>query len=294
MQKITPFLWFDKEAGEAAQLYTSVFADSKIKETTLLRDTPSGTTKIVSVELYGQEFTLMSAGPLFTFNPSISFLVACPTKDEVERIWGQLSQGGQALMELGEYPFSEKYGWLQDRYGVSWQIMFMGERPVTQRIIPTLMFVGAVCGKAEEAINYYTSVFNNSRINGIVRYGKDQAPDQEGTVVHASFTLEGQEFAAMDSAYEHKFAFNEAISFMVHCAMQDEIDHYWEKLSADPNAEQCGWLKDQFGVSWQIVPTVLPAMLQDPDPQKVSRVTEAFLQMKKFDLATLQRAYEGG
>ncbi len=97
----------------------------------------------------------------------------------------------------------------------------------------------------------------------------------------------------MDSALQHNFAFNEAVSFVVHCATQDEIDYYWARLSHDPQAEQCGWLKDQFGVSWQIVPTVLPAMLQDPDAAKVARVTAAFLQMKKFDLAALQRAYTG-
>lgn len=294
MQKITPFLWYDTEAGEAARLYTSVFPDSKITRTTRLSDTPSGTTEIVAVELYGQQFTLMSAGPLFTFNPSVSFLVACRMPEEVEALWEGLSRDGKPLMELGAYPFSAKYGWLQDKYGVSWQIMFMGERPITQRIIPTLMFVGAVYGRAEEAMRFYTAVFRNSHIGDILRYGKEQAPDREGTITHASFTLEGQQFAAMDSAYPHDFAFNEAISFVVNCTTQDEIDHYWDNLSADPAAEQCGWLKDKFGISWQIVPAVLPDMLQDPDPAKVARVTEAFLQMKKFDLAALQRAYAGG
>lgn len=196
-------------------------------------------------------------------------------------------------MELGEYPFSAKYGWIQDKYGLSWQLMFMGERPIMQHIIPTLLFVGAVCGKAEEAINDYVSIFKNSQIGEISRYGKDHVPDKEGTILHASFTLEGQHFAAMDSAHKHEFAFNEAISFVVNCTTQDEIDYYWEKLSSDPNAEQCGWLKDQYGISWQIVPTVLPEMLQDPDPQKVARVTEAFMPMKKIDIAALQQAYKG-
>ena len=291
MQKITPFLWFDKEAGEAAQLYTSLFADAKIKGRTLLPNTPSGTTEIVSIQLYGQDFTLMSAGPFHTINPSISFLVACRTQDEVQKIWDELSRDGQPLMPLDAYPFSEKYGWIQDRHGVSWQIMFMGEMPITQRITPALMFVGAVCGKAEEAINFYTSVFHNARINDIYRYGKDQAADSADNIMYASFTLEGQQFAAMDSALEHHFAFNEAVSFVVNCTTQDEIDHYWEHLSADPNAEQCGWLKDQYGVSWQIVPEELPAMLQNSET--AARVTAAFLPMKKLDLATLRRAYEG-
>ena len=292
-QKITTHLWFDKEAKEAAKFYTSIFRESRIKGTTTIRSTPSGDTDIVNIELYGQEFTLISAGPLFKFNPSVSFLVSCKTKEEVSALWKQLSEGGVALMELGAYPFSERYGWIQDKYGLSWQLMFLGNREFRQKIIPTLMFVGNVVGKAEEAINFYVSVFHNSKVGGIDRYGKGEDPDMEGTVRHASFALEGQEFAAMDSAREHKFAFNEAISLIVQCETQEEIDYYWEKLSADPSAEQCGWLKDKYGLSWQVTPNVLQEMLMDKDETKRMRVTEAFLKMKKFDIAELRRAYEG-
>ena len=293
MQKITPFLWFDKEAGEAAKFYTSIFKDSRVKNTTTLHDTPSGTVEIVAIELLGQEFSLMSAGPLFKFTPAVSFLVGFNTKEEVDALWRKLSVQGTALMELGEYPFSEKYGWVQDRYGLSWQVMFMGERQIKQKITPTLMFVGEVCGKAEEAINFYASVFHNARVGDILRYGKGETPDKEGTIKHAAFTLEGQEFAAMDSARVHNFTFNEAISFMVHCDTQEEIDYYWGKLSADPKAEQCGWLKDKCGLSWQIVPTVMNEMLKDKDKKKMARVTEAFLKMKKFDIEDLKKAYKG-
>ena len=164
MQKITPHLWFDKEAKEAAEFYTSVFKDSKINNTTTLHNTPTGTTDIVTIELLGQEFTLISAGPLFKFNPSVSFLVACKTKDEVDALWEKLSEGGTALMELGEYPFSEKYGWVQDRYGLSWQVMFVGEHEIKQNITPTLMFVGKQAGRAEEAINFYATVFHDAKV----------------------------------------------------------------------------------------------------------------------------------
>jgi predicted 3-demethylubiquinone-9 3-methyltransferase (glyoxalase superfamily) len=293
MQKITPFLWFDKEAREAAGFYTSTFKDAKIRNATTLDDTPSGTVEIITIELPGHRFELMSAGPLFKFTPAVSFLVACTTKEEVDALWGKLSKGGSALMELGEYPFSEKYGWVQDRYGLSWQVMLMGDRKIKQKIIPTLMFVGKQCGKAEEAINAYTSMFHNANVGDILRYGNGETPDKEGTVKHAAFTLEGQDFAAMDSAHPHDFTFNEAISFEVRCETQKEIDSYWEKLSADPTAEQCGWLKDKFGLSWQIVPAILDEMLKDKDKKKIARVTEAFLQMKKFDIAMLKRAYEG-
>jgi predicted 3-demethylubiquinone-9 3-methyltransferase (glyoxalase superfamily) len=292
-QKIATHLWFDKEAKEAAKFYTSIFRDSRIGEIITIRNTPSGDTDIVNIELYGQEFTLISAGPLFKFNPSVSFLVSCKTKEEVSALWKQLSKGGTALMELGSYPFSERYSWIQDKYGLSWQLMFLGDREFRQKIIPTLMFVGRVVGKAEEAINFYVSVFHNSKVGDIDRYGKGEEPDVEGTVRHASFALEGEEFAAMDSALEHKFAFNEAISLIVHCETQEEIDYYWEKLSADPKAEQCGWLKDKYGLSWQVTPNVLQTMLMDKDEKKRMRVTEAFLKMKKFDIAGLRNAYEG-
>jgi len=294
MQKITPHLWFDKEAKVAAEFYTSLFKDAKINSTTMLHNTPSGTVDIVSIELLGQEFTLISAGPLFKFNPSISFLVACETKNEVDALWEKLSEEGKALMELGEYPFSERYGWVQDRYGLSWQVMFMGGREIKQKITPTLMFVGEQSGRAEDAINFYAAVFRNAKVGDILRYDKGEEPDKEGTIKHAAFELEGLEFAAMDSAHVHNFAFNEAISFMVHCKTQEEIDYYWGKLSADPKAEQCGWLKDKYGVSWQIVPTIMDEMLKDKDKERLARVTEAFLKMKKFDIEVLKKAYRGG
>jgi predicted 3-demethylubiquinone-9 3-methyltransferase (glyoxalase superfamily) len=291
--KITPHLWFDREAKEAAEFYASIFPNSSITNVTTLHDTPSGSVDTVSFELMGQPFMAISAGPLFKFNPSVSFLVACKTKEAVERIWQRLSEGGMPLMELGEYPFSEKYGWLQDRYGLSWQIMSMGGRDIEQPITPTLMFVGDVCGKAEEAINFYASVFRNAKVGDIVRYEKGEEPDQEGTVRHASFTLAGQEFAAMDSARGHDFSFNEAISLMVYCYSQEEIDYYWERLSAVPEAEQCGWLKDKYGLSWQVVPVALDEMMESGSEEQIARVTEAFLKMKKFDVAELKRAYEG-
>ena len=293
MQKITPHLWFDKEAKKAGEFYTSTFKDSKIKSLTTIHDTPSGDADMLTIELMGQEFMMISAGPLFKFNPSISFLVACKTKEEVDELWGKLSPGGKEMMGLGSYPFSERYGWIQDKFGLSWQVMFMGDREIKQNITPTLMFVGQQYSKAEAAVNFYASVFHNAKVGDIMRYAAGEDPDKAGTIKHVSFTLEGQEFAAMDSARMHDFTFNEAISFIVHCETQEEIDYFWEKLSADPKSEQCGWLKDKFGVSWQIVPNIMGELMNGKDPQKMARVTQAFLKMKKFDIAELQAAYDG-
>jgi predicted 3-demethylubiquinone-9 3-methyltransferase (glyoxalase superfamily) len=289
-QKIIPHLWFDKEAKEAAEFYASIFPDSKVKIITTLHNTPSGDSNIVSMEIMNQDFMLISAGPYFKFTPSVSFLVAC-SLTEVVTYYNRLSHGGKALMELGEYPFSEKYGWIQDKYGLSWQLMYFGKREVKQKITPTLMFVGDVCGKAEEAINFYTSIFHNSKKGDILRYSKGEDPDKEGTVKHADFNLEKLEFAAMDSARMHDFTFNEAVSFIVHCKNQEEIDYYWDKLTADPKAEQCGWLRDKYGLSWQIVPVEMEMMMSTKDKDQLDRITQAFLKMKKFDLAELKRAY---
>ena len=292
MQKIIPNLWFDKEAKQAAEFYTSVFPGSKVTNVTTLRDTPSGDADLVSFVLWGQPFMGISAGPLFKFNPSISFHVRCKTKDEVDRMWAKLSPDGMVLMELGSYPWSERYGWLQDRFGLSWQVIYVGDDEPAQRIVPVLMYVGSVSGKAEEAINFYISVFQPAKVDTISYYGKGEEPNQEGMIKYATFTLLGQEFVANDSAYEHRFSFNEAISFMVSCDTQEEIDRYWEKLSAVPEAEQCGWLKDQFGLSWQVVPSNMSAMLQNGDRAQIDRLTQAILVMKKLDIAKLQEAAE--
>ncbi len=293
MQKITPHLWFDRQAKEAAEFYTSAIPGSRITRLTTLHDTPSGDCDLVWFELAGQPFAAISAGPLFKFNPSVSFHVRCSARDEVDALWAKLSEGGQVLMPLDSYPFSERYGWTQDRFGLSWQVIYTGGNEVRQRVMPALMFVGGVCGKAEEAINFYASVFNAPPPAVLARYGKGAEPDTEGTVQYAQFTLQGQEFAAMDSARPHKFAFNEAISFLVPCDTQQEIDALWAALSADPAAEQCGWLKDRYGLSWQIAPAILNELMSSPDPQQVARVTQAFLKMKKFNIAELQRAAAG-
>ena len=300
-QKIVPCLWFDRQAEEAAHHYASIFANSKIgpivhagKTGTETHGVPEGAVLTVEFEIEGLRFAALNGGPLFHFTPAISFLVACRTAGEVDALWGKLTEGGTALMDLGEYPFSERYGWTADKYGLSWQVMAMGDREIRQKIVPTLMYVGEQCGKAEAAIRLYTSVFDRAKIGDILRYGPGEEPDKEGTVKHAGFTLEGLDLAAQESAYDHAFTFTEAISLMRPCETQGEIDRFWEKLTADGGEESmCGWLKDKFGVSWQIVPAGLDEMLRDPDPERVARVMNAFLKMRKIDIAELERAFRG-
>lgn len=293
MQKIVPHLWYDQEASEAASFYTSLFRDSKIIDQTILKDTPSGDAELITIEISGYRLMLISAGPYFNFNPSISFLVRCTTESEVETLANALLEGGQVLMPLDCYDFSPKYAWVIDKFGLSWQIMLPGElMPTSDQIItPTIMFVGDLCGKAVSAVNFYVDIFKSASIDHIDYYGEGLAPNLPGQAKHIGLELEGQSFAAMDSAYDHGFAFNEAVSFVVLCKDQEEIDYYWNALSADPSAEQCGWVKDSYGLSWQINPIRMQEMLKEGSPEQIKRVTESFLKMKKFDLEVLETAY---
>lgn len=299
-QKIVTHLWFDTQAREAAEFYASLFPDSHIASVTTLHNTPSGDADIVSFKLWGHSFMAISAGPYFKFNPSISLMVNFdPSQDKeavtrIDAIWAKLLEGGKVLMPIDKYPFSERYGWVQDKYGLSWQLILTNskgeERPI---IIPSLLFVKDSYGKAEDAMNFYLSVFKDSKKGVLMHYGPGQEPNKEGTVMFADFKLLDTWFAAMDGGGEHDFMFNEAISFIVKCDTQEEIDYHWEKLSAVPQSEQCGWLKDKYGISWQIVPKAMDEMMGSGDKEKVDRVTQAFLKMKKFDIAKLKEAYDG-
>lgn len=306
-QKIVPNFWFDTQAEEAAKFYTSVFSDNPArkqesalgriarygKEGFEIHGMPEGEVLTAEFSLEGYNFVALNGGPHFKPNPSISFIINCDSKEEVDYFWGKLSEGGQVLMPVGQYEFSERYGWVQDRFGLSWQVSFFGQ-PAASKIMPSFMFTKENYGRAEEAVDFYVSVFKDSRKAAVFHYGPNSDPDREDAVAFADFELEGQLFAAMESAREKDFSFNEAISFLVYCKTQEEIDCYWEKLSAAPEAERCGWLKDKFGVSWQIVPEELSELVSGPDRAKSGRAMEAMLRMKKLDIAELKRAYEGG
>jgi len=292
IQKITPFLWFDNQTEEAVNFYLTVFNNSKIKTATRYGEEgakatgmPENSVMTMAFQIEGQDFVAINGGPVFQINPTISFFVNCETVQEIDRLWGKLSESGTVMMELDNYPFAEKYGWIQDKYGVSWQLI-LPERE--QKIVPCFMFTGDQHKKAEDAIKFYTSIFNDSRIIQLERYGKEVGP--EGAIVHCKFTLNGQEFIAMDSHENMGMNFNPAISMVVNCETQDEIDFYWEKLTEGgfEGAQQCGWLQDKFGVSWQIVPNVLGELLSHP--AKSGNVMEVMLQMKKLDIKMLQDA----
>ncbi len=295
MQKIVPNLWFDHNAKEAVDFYISVFPNSKINSTSYYPQSEAqglanfqkdlaGKVLTVDFELAGYRFLTINADSTFKPNPSISFFYTCDTKEESDALWNKLIEGGKALMELREYPFSTYYGWVQDKYGYSWQLMLnnpAGEK--RPKIVPSLLFTKDMDGKAREAMELYTSVFTDSEVgSNINTYPAEMGADRAGKLSYADFRLFDQWFAVMDGGPEHEFNFSPAVSLMVKCKDQAEIDTYWEKLSANPESEQCGWLQDKFGVSWQITPENMEELMKTPGAFKRMMV------MKKLDIAKLQ------
>lgn len=313
IQKIVPCLWFDRECEDAMNFYVSAFSgiSGGKNESGIISiqryeegmETPGINDMLGKVltgifELEGYRFMALDGGPIFKLNPSVSFTVNFDpstnknARKNLDKLWNKLSVDGKILMELQKYPYSERYGWVEDKFGINWQLILTNpEGDPRPFITPTLMFTEDVSGKAEEAVNFYLSVFRNSKKGILERYPAGMDPDKEGTVMYSDFMIENQWFAVMDSARMHGFSFNEAISFTVNCHDQNELDRLWQRLSHVPESEICGWLKDKYGVSWQIVPERLGELLSDPDKEKVHRVINSLLKMKKIVIKELEVAY---
>jgi predicted 3-demethylubiquinone-9 3-methyltransferase (glyoxalase superfamily) len=289
MQRIVPNLWFDHKAAEATDFYLGVFPDARRIDTKRypteglldFQQELAGDVLYEELEIRGYRLTAINAGDEVTPNPSISFML---TFDETERdlldgVYAALSEGGQVLMALDTYEFNSHYGWVSDRYGISWQL-FLGSPNGQKRpfIMPSLLFTEAVRKRAEEAITYYTSVFSGE-VGTIARYPEDGDSPVAGGVMYGDFQLLDQWFAAMDSGFEHGFTFNFGVSLMVSCTDQEELDRWWSQLSHVPEAEQCGWCADQFGVSWQLVPADLEQIMSKPGAYA------KLMGMKKIEIA---------
>ncbi len=292
---IVPCLWLDDQAEQAATFYTKTFPNGRVLFQSRYPETadnpsgkPRGSVLTVEIELAGQRFTLLNGGPMFTINPSISFFVNVATAAEVDRLFGVLAEGGQALMPLNAYPWSPRYAWVKDRFGVSWQLMTGAEMGAT--IVPCLMFAGANHGRASEAIAHYTAIFPRSKTDVIDRY---VAGEPVEGVKHGRFVLDGQTMVAMDSGTTHGFGFDEGLSLQVMCENQAEIDRYWSALGAGGSPGPCGWLKDRFGVSWQVVPKDMAQVLTSPNTAARDRAFGAVMKMGKLDIAQIQAAFDG-
>ncbi|TDW97386.1 putative 3-demethylubiquinone-9 3-methyltransferase (glyoxalase superfamily) [Dinghuibacter silviterrae] len=272
-KQITPCLWFDNQAKEAAALYCSVFKKSKITTQSPI---------VTEMDVSGQRLILLDGGPMYHPNPSISFYYICENVEEMEHIWEAFSKDGSIMMPLDTYPWSEKYGWVTDKFGISWQLALGKFKDVGQKITPYLLFTGKQYGRVDEAIDLYSSIFDNVKVDKMLRYGAGELPDKEGKVKHAQIDVDGQKLMLMESAAKHDFTFTEGVSLTLYCETQDEIDYYWEKLTENGEESMCGWLKDKFGVSWQIIPTILGEIMSNP--AKAGKAAQAFMSMRKLNI----------
>ncbi len=296
-QKIIPNLWFDHTLEEALDFYTSIFPGSSVANIERYPNSQDEGLADFQVEFAGKplsaEFVLagnpfvgINAGSEFSPTPANSTTVYFDSKEDpdakahMDQVWEKLSEGGSVLMPLQAYDYSEYYGWVQDKFGYSWQLMYLDANADKRTcMVPSLMFGGEVQNRAKEAVDYYLEVFNNSQAGTLAPYGEANEIVTKDSLMYADFKLEDQWFIAMDSGVKQDFSFTEAVSYAVMCEDQAEIDYYWEKLSAHPENEQCGWCKDKFGVSWQIVPKNMNELMKRPDAFK------KMMDMKKLVIA---------
>ncbi len=278
---------FVSGAEEAMKFYTSIFKNSKITDE---MKTPDGAGTGGTFEIDGLKISTFNGGPYFKFSPAISFFHICDSEKEIDELWNEIAKEGSIMMPLDKYDWSEKYGFIQDKFGVCWQLSLGKISDVGQRTTPSFLFVGDGVGGGEDAVKFYTSVFENSEIDGILLYGDGEPPNKPGTVKHAQFALDGEKFMLMEGGGEHDFSFTEGISLMVAAEDQKEIDYFWNAFTADGEESQCGWLKDKYGVSWQITPPILLELMSDPDREKAGRVMNAMLKMQKIDIQALKDA----
>ena len=280
---IFPCLWFDNNGKEAADFYVNVF-NGKVTV-----DTPM----VQNIEIFGQKVMHLTAGPTFQKNASISLMVICFSEEEIQKYWNELSDGGIALMPLDTYPFAKKYGWVRDKFGTTWQLYFGDVPEDSQRLVPNLMFINQNNGKARKAMEFYTDVFPNSRIDEVLTYAnggeKGEAPEN---IQHGEFIISDYRFGCLDSSLEHQFNFTEGISIVVLTENESETDYLWNSLISNGGEEsRCGWLKDQFGVSWQIVPKLFLELMNDSsDPMKQQKVMQAMMTMTKIDIKEIEKA----
>lgn len=298
VSNIVPCVWVDDQAEQAAEFYLQTFPAGQVITTSYYPqtiDNPSGKLRgsVLSVEfeIADQRFTVVNGGPVFTLNPSISFFIHVDALADADRLFKAFTEGGETLMPLDRYPWSERYGWVTDRFGVSWQVIAGRREKGGAVIVPCLMFARAQHGQAEKAMRFYSGVFSDSRIDRIERYLEGEGPPDK--VKHGRFSLAGHDLVAMDSHIDHEFTFNEALSLQVICADQTEVDRYWDALTEGGEHGPCGWLKDRFRISWQVVPTAFASWMASTDTAARDRVFEAMLSMQKLDIKALQDAFEG-
>lgn len=280
MQRIVPHAWCNRTNAAAAELYCAALPNTSVINTLHypttglpeFQESFAGEPVVTELDIAGFKFALINAGDTYRPTPALNLMLnfdpanSPAAEEQLRHAWKTFMQAGATeLMPLGEYAFSPLYAWVEDPYGVSWQLMLtnpQGEpRPF---VIPSFLFGGPAQNQAQRAIETYLRVFPDSQMGTLVPWAEATGPAEAGSVLFADFQLCGQWFTAMDSGAETEFTFTPGMSLMLLCDTQEEIDAAWEQLSAVPEAEQCGWLIDEFGVSWQIAPAQYHQLLEKP------------------------------
>lgn len=270
-------LWTNGNAEEMSAYYSQVFKNYKLLSQTSL---------VYNIEINGFKIMLLNAVSKFEINPSISFFYYCQSSEEAAELWCKLKLDSKVLMDLGKYPWAQNYGWIQDQYGVNWQIFYSPENKNAGKILPSLMFTGINNGKLSHAISFYQDVFKTENTNNIIVKYADEDPDTTGNIMYSEFSLMDYSIVAMENSGSHDFQFNEGVSIVVECETQDEIDHYWFKLSEGGSLGQCGWLKDQYGISWQIVPKIMEEIMQNE--KWALTAVDIILHSTKFEISKFE------
>jgi predicted 3-demethylubiquinone-9 3-methyltransferase (glyoxalase superfamily) len=272
-----PCLWFDGNAQEAADFYCTIFPDSKVN---------THNSMVNEWEIMGLKIMGLNAGPMFKINPGISLTVTFPIVEEVNTAFAKLLEGGSSLMAIGAYPWSPRYGWVKDKYGMTWQLTL----EETHTIKPSMLFTDLNLGQASKAIDLYTSLFENSSISMKAHY--PEGSPHVGFLMYSEFNLQNRKIVAMDGPGGHEYVFNEGVSLVITCDTQAEIDYLWDKLTENGGSEsQCGWLKDPFGVSWQIIPRILSQKMNAGDAKRSGQMMQALMGMRKLIINDLEAAY---
>ncbi|WP_143961113.1 VOC family protein [Litoribacter populi] len=300
--KLSNCFWFDGNAEEAANFYIETFQDGKVNHITRYgkagkehHGQEEGSVLSVEFQIYDSHFTALNGGDVFSPNPSISFYVTYEDEEQLDGVWKTLATNGNILMPLDKYDWSQKYGWVQDRFGVSWQLSLGNMEDVKhQKIVPTFLFPHTQPGQAAPAIEYYTSIFPDSDVIGILQYPAEDQDGNAGNVMHAQFSLLGKQIMAMDSGVPQDYSFTEGISFVILCEDQAEVDHYWNSLSQDGEEQPCGWLKDKFGVSWQVIPRRMMELFKSNEQEAKERLSACMFKMKRLVMSELEEAFENG
>ena len=283
MQTIIPHLWFDTQALEAAQLYTSLIPDSRIDWTHQLTDTPSGDAVLLQFQLANLTLAAISAGPYFKLNESASLMVHFRDKAELDRVFQLLSEGGRILMPLGEYLFNPYYVWFEDRFGLSWQFLLVPQLDKSVHLDICLLFSEEQVGLPKPFLDEALTIFPESQQGQLSYYQEGEKQVPAAQLNYGELLLTDQKLVVMDHGYGGVASFNEAFSLMIYTDSQEETSRLYDLLSHEPKAEQCGWVKDQFGLSWQIVPRPLMTAYEELSKDQMKEVNDAILSMKRLN-----------